>query len=89
MFDIYTPAKTQWYTPADRDPTSKLIRTCRWAFWAVAFVSVSLVLIQGTSLKQNRFALLEWTCFFIFNTGNFALSLVERRRRETKESESL
>jgi hypothetical protein len=81
MFEVYKPAKFEMYTPADRDPASLLIRIYRWAFWAAAAVSVSMVLLHGTSLRQNPYARSEWICFFVFNIGNFALSLIERRRK--------
>ena len=90
MFDIYaqsTPSPT--YIPAGPDSRSRLIRACRWIFWAGAAASWIPVMLHGLSMKRNRFALLEWACFFICNTGNFVLGNMERSRRETSESEQL
>ena len=77
------------YAPADSGSASKLIRACRWLFWAAMFASIALIVIHGTSRAENRFARLEWICFFVFNTGNFALYHVERRRQKKKEAEAL
>jgi hypothetical protein len=47
-----------------------------------------MVLLRGTSLRQNPYARIEWIWFFLFNTGNLALSLVENRRKKQKETET-
>jgi len=77
------------YSPANPDFVSKLIRAGRWLFWAAAVTSIGLIVLHGTSLKQNRFVLIEWACFLAFSTGHFALYLVERHRKKKKESEPL
>jgi hypothetical protein len=87
MFDVYTPTKPKLFTPADRDPASRLIRVCRWMLWAAMAVSVGLVVVDGTSRTKNPFALDGWACYFAFSTGNFALYLVERHRKKKKEAE--
>jgi hypothetical protein len=89
MFEIYDRKPLYMYTRADRDPASKLIRACRWVLWAAMLVSIALVLTHGTSRRQNPFALIEWVFYFAFSTGNFALFVVERRRKEDKEFETL
>jgi len=52
------------------------------------FASIALIVIHGTSRAENRFARVEWICFFVFNTGNFALYHAERRRKNKKEAET-
>jgi hypothetical protein len=95
MFKIFTEeavpksAFEMMYARANPDSVSKLIRACRWLFWAAMFASIALIVIHGTSRAENRFARLEWICFFVFNTGNFALYHVERRRQKKKEAEAL
>jgi len=77
------------YTPAGSGSASKLIRACRWLLWIAMVVSIGLIVIHGTSRVENRFARIEWICFLVFNTGNFALYHVERRRKKQKEAETL
>jgi hypothetical protein len=79
--------RSPMYTRGNSDPVAKPIRAFRWLLWAAAIVSVILVVLHGTSLRQNRFALLEWICFTISITGNFVLMNVESSRRKKRQSE--
>jgi hypothetical protein len=94
MFKMFTQqqvpqsALEMAYAPADSGSNSKLIRACRWLFWSAMFASIALIVIHGTSRAENRFARVEWICFFVFNTGNFALYHAERRRKNKKEAET-
>ena len=86
--DVPKSAFEMAYAHADSDPVSQLIRACRWLFWIAVFASIVLIVIHGTSRAENRFARVEWICFLVFNTGNFALYHVERRRKNKKEAET-
>jgi hypothetical protein len=85
MSEIYAPRKRSFYIPADRDPLSRLIRGCGWICWIGELISIGLLIFRGMTQARNPFARTEWVCYFLFCTGNVAMHLVERRRRNKKK----
>jgi hypothetical protein len=61
--------------------TSRFIRVSRWIFYMVMAVSIALILVKGWQHSRNPYVHLEWMTYFIGSTGNFALYLLERRRK--------
>jgi hypothetical protein len=52
--------------------------------WAGTVIFVVMLNFIGSTASQNRYARAEWIGFLVCSTGQFALFILERRRKFSK-----